>query len=52
VTEIERIDHYLAQTGMQLAKAEDNLDYEMVSLLTADIDRLLDRRSALMAASC
>jgi hypothetical protein len=44
LTELERIDRDLVSYGKQLARAEANLNYDMVATYTADIDRLLDDR--------
>ena len=44
LTPLERIDRDLVQYGKQLARAEANLDFDMVTIYTADIDRLLDER--------
>jgi hypothetical protein len=44
LTELERIDRDLVSYGKQLARAEANLDFNLVNIYTADIDRLLDDR--------
>jgi hypothetical protein len=44
LTELERIDRDLVSYGKQLARAEANLNYDMVATYTAYLDRLLDDR--------
>lgn len=45
MTELERIDRDLAEASKRLAKAERAYDYETVTIYTAEIDRLLDKRN-------
>ena len=44
LTDLEKIDRELVSYGKQLARAEANLDFDMITIYTADIDRLLDER--------